>query len=110
LADGPNYLAFLKKLKMIFPREKTVAIAAPASYYYLRVFPLAEMWPYLDYIVYMTYDLHGENTWSFSGDTLTLFQGNGTMATLFSTGVRWEIACEVMVCPTRSKQDGKLTK
>jgi GH18 family chitinase len=71
LADGPNYLAFLKKLKMVFPREKTVAIAAPASYYYLRVFPLAEMWPYLDYIVYMTYDLHGENASSFNGDILT---------------------------------------
>ncbi|KAL2799896.1 glycoside hydrolase superfamily [Aspergillus keveii] len=68
LADGPNYLAFLKKLKMIFPREKTVAIAAPASYYYLRVFPLAEMWPYLDYIVYMTYDLHGQ--WDYGNSIL----------------------------------------
>ncbi|KAL2843901.1 glycoside hydrolase superfamily [Aspergillus pseudoustus] len=68
LSDGANYLAFLKKLKMIFPRDKTIAIAAPACYFYLRVFPLAEMWPYLDYIVYMTYDLHGQ--WDYGNPLL----------------------------------------
>ncbi|KAL3475669.1 glycoside hydrolase superfamily [Aspergillus californicus] len=60
LSDGPNYLAFLRKLKKIFPRDKSISMAAPASYWYLRVFPIEEMWYHLDYIVYMTYDLHGQ--------------------------------------------------
>ncbi|KAL4873983.1 hypothetical protein BDV12DRAFT_205395 [Aspergillus spectabilis] len=64
LSDGPNYLAFLEKLRMIFPPEKSIAIAAPASYWHLKAFPIEEMWPHLDYIVYMTYDLHGQ--WDFN--------------------------------------------
>ncbi|KAL2868080.1 glycoside hydrolase superfamily [Aspergillus lucknowensis] len=67
ISDGPNYLAFLKRLRKIFSRNKTVSMTAPACYWYLRVFPLAEMWPHLDYIVYMTYDLHGQ--WDY-GSTL----------------------------------------
>ncbi|KAL4945992.1 hypothetical protein BDV06DRAFT_218701 [Aspergillus oleicola] len=59
-SDGPNYLAFLKKLRKIFPRDKTVSMAAPASYWHLKVFPIEEMWRHLDYIVYMTYDFHGQ--------------------------------------------------
>lgn len=39
---------------------KTVSIAAPASYWYLRAFPIAEMSKVVDYIVFMTYDLHGQ--------------------------------------------------
>ncbi|KAL4958341.1 glycoside hydrolase superfamily [Aspergillus filifer] len=59
-ADGPNYLAFLKKLRKIFPRDKTVSMAAPASYWHLKGFPIEEMWRHLDYIIYMTYDFHGQ--------------------------------------------------
>lgn len=39
---------------------KTLSIAAPASYWYLRPFPIANISKSLDYIVYMTYDLHGQ--------------------------------------------------
>ncbi|KAJ5081191.1 killer toxin alpha/beta [Penicillium angulare] len=59
-SDGANYLAFLKKMKTNFPFDKTVSIAAPASYWYLKNFPIEEMSKTLDYIVYMTYDLHGQ--------------------------------------------------
>jgi hypothetical protein len=37
-----------------------VSIAAPASYWYLRAFPIATIASKIDYIVYMTYDLHGQ--------------------------------------------------
>ncbi|KAI7774988.1 Killer toxin subunits alpha/beta [Diaporthe eres] len=57
--DGPNYLAFLAALKNLLP-GKSVAIAAPASYWYLKQFPIKEISKVVDYIVYMTYDLHGQ--------------------------------------------------
>jgi hypothetical protein len=57
--DGPNYLAFLAILKNLLP-GRTVAIAAPASYWYLKQFPIKEISRVVDYIVYMTYDLHGQ--------------------------------------------------
>ncbi|KAJ2757050.1 hypothetical protein GGI19_000346 [Coemansia pectinata] len=67
-ADGPNYLNFLRKLKAKMLAGKSLSIAAPASYWYLKNFPIADMAPLLDYIVYMTYDLHGQwdygNKWT----------------------------------------------
>ncbi|RAH55255.1 chitinase [Aspergillus piperis CBS 112811] len=57
--DGPNYLAFLVVLKNLLP-GKSVSIAAPASYWYLKQFPIKDMARIVDYIVYMTYDLHGQ--------------------------------------------------
>lgn len=57
--DGPNYLAFLAVLKNLLP-GKTVAIAAPASFWYLKQFPIKDISRVVDYIVYMTYDLHGQ--------------------------------------------------
>lgn len=59
-SDGTNYLNFIKKMKLNFPFDKTVSIAAPASYWYLKSFLIDEMAKSLDYIVYMTYDLHGK--------------------------------------------------
>ena len=60
--DGPNYLKFLTVMNDAVshgPHGKTVSIAAPASYWYLKAFPIQEMAKVVDYIVYMTYDLHG---------------------------------------------------
>ncbi|KAJ0426708.1 hypothetical protein BJY00DRAFT_1086 [Aspergillus carlsbadensis] len=76
--DGPNYLAFLRLVREALPADKTIGIAAPASYWYLRGFPIAEMSEVVDYIIYMTYDLHGQwdygNEWAIencdSGDCL----------------------------------------
>lgn len=42
------------------PDGKSLSIAAPASYWYLKAFPIDKMADVLDYIVYMTYDLHGK--------------------------------------------------
>lgn len=57
--DGENYLAFLKLVREKMSRSKSLSIAAPASYWYLKGFPIKEMAPVLDYIIYMTYDFHG---------------------------------------------------
>lgn len=37
-----------------------MSIAAPASYWYLKGFPIKEISDVVDYIIYMTYDLHGQ--------------------------------------------------
>lgn len=57
--DGRNYLAFLQALRLLMP-DKSISIAAPASYWYLRGFPIADMAQVVDYIIFMTYDLHGQ--------------------------------------------------
>ncbi|KAK1244939.1 hypothetical protein MKX08_004568 [Trichoderma sp. CBMAI-0020] len=66
--DGGRYLSFLKTLKSELPSGTTLSIAAPASYWYLKGFPIADISKVFDYIIYMTYDFHGQwdwnNTWS----------------------------------------------
>ncbi|KAF2972656.1 hypothetical protein GQX73_g874 [Xylaria multiplex] len=58
--DGVAYLRFLTSLKSKLGRDKLVSIAAPASYWYLKAFPIDRIAAVIDYIVYMTYDLHGQ--------------------------------------------------
>ncbi|KAH7228394.1 hypothetical protein B0J15DRAFT_530791 [Fusarium solani] len=68
--EGKDYLEFLKMVKRRLP-NKSVSIAAPSSYWYLRGFPIKDIAKVVDYIVYMTYDLHGQwdhgNKWSSPG-------------------------------------------
>lgn len=68
--DGGHYLEFLKLLREKLP-NKSLAIAAPASYWYLRGFLIDEIAKIVDYIVFMTYDLHGQwdydSPWSQDG-------------------------------------------
>lgn len=40
--------------------DKSLSIAAPGSYWYLKGFPIAKISKVVDYIVFMTYDLHGQ--------------------------------------------------
>lgn len=46
-------------LKNLLP-GKSVSIAAASSYFYLRNFPIEKISKVVDYIIYMTYDLHGQ--------------------------------------------------
>lgn len=63
--DGANYLDFLTELRALLPSDKSISIAAPASYWYLKAFPIGNMSSVLDYITLMTYDLHGQ--WDYGG-------------------------------------------
>jgi spore germination protein YaaH len=58
--DGAGYLAFLTTLKQKVSPGKSVSIAAPASFWYLKAFPIDRIAAQVDYIVFMTYDLHGQ--------------------------------------------------
>ncbi|KAJ4259837.1 hypothetical protein NW757_001787 [Fusarium falciforme] len=68
--EGKNYLAFLAVLRNLL-KGRSLSIAAPSSYWYLKQFPIKDIAKVLDYIVYMTYDLHGqwdtENAFSQEG-------------------------------------------
>ncbi|KAL2256898.1 hypothetical protein VTK26DRAFT_958 [Humicola hyalothermophila] len=56
-----NYLRFLTIVKQkLEGTGRTLFIAAPASFWYLKPFPIKRMADVLDYIVFMTYDLHGQ--------------------------------------------------
>ncbi|KAL7800674.1 glycoside hydrolase superfamily [Trichoderma afarasin] len=57
-SDTRNYLDTLRALRKALPTKYSVSIAVPASYWYLRPFPIQEMSQVVDYIVYMAYDLH----------------------------------------------------
>ncbi|KAK5993501.1 Killer toxin subunits alpha/beta [Cladobotryum mycophilum] len=62
--DGDNYLDFLQLLRNKLPSGKTISIALPASYWYLKQYPVKSIAKYVDYFIYMTYDLHGQ--WDFN--------------------------------------------
>lgn len=57
--DGKRYLELLKLIKSKMPSGKTLSITIPASLWYLRNFPIKSMQSYIDYQVFMTYDLRG---------------------------------------------------
>lgn len=56
--DGSNYLEFLTAMRAALP-DKSISITAPGSYWYLKAFPIAEIANVVDFITFMTYDLHG---------------------------------------------------
>ncbi|KAF1978397.1 glycoside hydrolase [Bimuria novae-zelandiae CBS 107.79] len=64
---GNQYKLFLQAVKQRL-QKLTVSIPVPASYWYLKGFPIKDIAGIVDYIVYMTYDLHGQwdydNKWS----------------------------------------------
>lgn len=57
--EGTNYYMFLGILKGLLP-GKSVSIAAPSSFWYLKQYPIRAISRVVDYIVFMTYDLHGQ--------------------------------------------------
>ncbi|PHH91790.1 hypothetical protein CDD83_10286 [Cordyceps sp. RAO-2017] len=59
---GLGYLKFPTVLRDVVSSDKSVSIAAPASYWYLKRFPIERIARVIDssYLVYMTYDLHGQ--------------------------------------------------
>ncbi|KAH8658450.1 hypothetical protein BX600DRAFT_524945 [Xylariales sp. PMI_506] len=58
--DGTYYFILLDEVKAALPAGKTVSVTAPASYWYLQAYPIEAMAAVVDYVVLMTYDLHGQ--------------------------------------------------
>lgn len=57
--NGNKYLELVKSIRSMLPAGKTLSVAIPATFYYLKAFPVKEMQDYVDYFVFMTYDFHG---------------------------------------------------
>ncbi|KAJ5600696.1 hypothetical protein N7450_001763 [Penicillium hetheringtonii] len=60
--NGEEYSSFLAVLQKKIS-EHSISVAAPASYWYLKGYPVGKMDASIDYWVYMSYDLHGQ--WDF---------------------------------------------
>ncbi|KAJ5114021.1 hypothetical protein N7456_002555 [Penicillium angulare] len=63
--EGELYTKFIKRLKSKLS-DKSVSIAAPASYWYLRPYEMDSLGEIVDYVVFMTYDLHGQ--WDYNNN------------------------------------------
>ncbi|KAH7128640.1 hypothetical protein B0J11DRAFT_431313 [Dendryphion nanum] len=60
--EAQNYLRFLTVMKGLLGNDgkRSLSIALPASFWYLKPFPVDKMAGVVDYFIYMTYDLHGQ--------------------------------------------------
>ncbi|KAI1177579.1 glycoside hydrolase family 18 protein [Nemania sp. FL0916] len=70
-AAGEDLHQTVAGLKTTLGSSKSVSVAAPASYWYLKAFPIKTIGTAIDYIIYLTYDLHGQwdygNQWTSDG-------------------------------------------
>ena len=64
--EGEMLAIFMNLLSLLLPPGKTVSFAAPSSFWYLRAYPIEIMAPFVDYVVHMTYDLHGQ--WDYANE------------------------------------------
>lgn len=64
--EGELLAIFMNTLSVFMPEGKSVSFAAPASFWYLRAYPIDIMAPFVDYVVQMTYDLHGQ--WDYGNE------------------------------------------
>lgn len=49
--EGDNYLEFLQLLRSRLSNDKSISIALPASFWYLKQYPVKEMVKYVDYFI-----------------------------------------------------------
>lgn len=74
--DGKRYLELLKLIKFKLPSRKTLSITIPASYWYLKNFPIKDMQKHIDYQVYMAYDMR--RTWDSNSDNVIRYHTDKT--------------------------------
>ncbi|KAJ5708299.1 glycoside hydrolase [Penicillium malachiteum] len=65
--SATDFFLFLLELNTAMAEQvpdKTISTTAPSSYWYLKAIPLEAISAVVDYIVLMTYDLHGQWDWN----------------------------------------------
>ncbi|KAJ5782879.1 glycoside hydrolase [Penicillium paradoxum] len=66
-ASATNFFLFLLQLSVAMKAQtpgKTISTTVPSSYWYLKAIPIEAISTVVDYIVIMTYDLHGQWDWN----------------------------------------------
>lgn len=58
--EGTYYDIFFGEMAAALPEGTSLSVTAPTSYWYLKPFLIETVSTFVDYIVYMTYDLHGQ--------------------------------------------------
>ncbi|GES64787.1 class V chitinase Chi100 [Aspergillus terreus] len=58
--EATGFFLLLSELKGRLPAGKTSSVTGPASFWYLQYFPVDAIAMVTDYLVFMTYDLHGQ--------------------------------------------------
>ncbi|KAI9643280.1 hypothetical protein NHQ30_007897 [Ciborinia camelliae] len=58
--DGAYYAIFLDELSVKVSSGMEISVCAPSSFWYLQGFLIEAMSDMIDYVVFMTYDLHGQ--------------------------------------------------
>jgi GH18 family chitinase len=103
--DGENYFQFLTLLRAKLPKGKSISIAAPAWFWYLKGFPIEKIATVVNYIVYMTYDLHGQFSYYLSANHslfLTFKSGQWDYANKWSSsGKLWRessLVSQLLIC------------
>jgi chitinase len=59
-----NLFLFLMELNEQMPSGKTISTTVPSSYWYMKAYPMEAISQVVDYVVMMTYDLHGQWDWN----------------------------------------------
>ncbi|KAL2837360.1 glycoside hydrolase superfamily [Aspergillus pseudoustus] len=90
--EGERYLEFLKLVRELLPEGKSLSIAAPASFWYLKAFPIREIGELVDYIVYMTYDLRGQWDYESNDPPIGCPDGNCLRSHINSTETQYALA------------------
>ncbi|CAD6446912.1 f6d5cff8-cbfa-480f-9e27-745d368ed426 [Sclerotinia trifoliorum] len=60
LDDGVNYVRVFNELAAVLPAGTSQSVTASTSYWYLAPFLILEIRLIVNYVIYMTYDLHGQ--------------------------------------------------
>ncbi|KAL5342014.1 hypothetical protein BJX70DRAFT_405367 [Aspergillus crustosus] len=58
--EATGFFLLLNELYNAIPEGKTSSVTGPASFWYLQYFPIDAIAQVTDYLVFMTYDLHGQ--------------------------------------------------
>lgn len=66
-SDMPKYIDLMVQLRHALGYNKIISVAVPASYKYLKNFDLHAIQSRVDYITYMTYDMHGDQGEYYTG-------------------------------------------
>jgi chitinase len=69
-SEGADYAELLRMVKLALP-NRLLSVAVPPSFFNLKAYPMDRIGKIVDYVVFMTYDMHGQwdygSQWAATG-------------------------------------------